>query len=396
MIFKIMPASASFHGVDYNEKKKDQGAGSLIHFENFGYLQERSQVSRNDVKDFFKQHSARNSRIKKPQFHAILSCKGQELSYEQLKEKAMKLMGSLGYEKQPLLIYQHNDTRNNHVHIVTSRVDSNGRKINDKFEGMRANRILNEMLSINEKQVHQRSIEGILRYKVSTESQFILLLEKQGYVCKRRGEELLLFKYGHEQGSITIEQIQKQLEKGDSLKVQTAELSVIIEKYKQEYPAGLIGQDVSNAPTGKRNFSSHLTDYLHKNHGLEFVFFGTKAHDKPYGYVIIDHNSKVVIKGSEVMKLEHLTSNLPIHQGSLQDQQPGIREQPETGVFSSIKPRREEGSDDLFVHKPNQSFLNEELLQTLDMIIDDALKENENSGIAKKRKKGKKNQSYRP
>src|SRR3712207_2413559 len=47
-------------------------------------------------------------------------------------------MEALGYGKQPYIVFKHNDIAREHIHIVSLRVDSNRRKINDKFEGKRS------------------------------------------------------------------------------------------------------------------------------------------------------------------------------------------------------------------------------------------------------------------
>lgn len=390
MIFKIMSASSTFHGVDYNEKKKEQGVASVIYFENFGYLQERSQISKNDFKDFLKKHSCSNSRVKMPQFHAVLSCEGRKLTHEQLKENALDIMDKLGYKNQPILIYQHSDTKNNHIHIVTSRVDSGGKKINDKFEGIRANKLLNELLSINKKQHCEKAINEASGYRITTTSQFNLLLEKQGYTCKRVGEELVLFKHGHEQGRVSNDQINKQIEKSGNVTINAAQLKEIIEKYKVQYSPDLINYSVSNKPDRSRAFSSQLTDHLHKSLGLEFVFFGNKTHVKPYGYVIIDHKNKAVIKGSEVMNLEMLIGRLPA-----QWQQKKGQNYRSSAATANLPRQKVEGMLDKEATHATHSFIDEGLMQSLDMIIDDALRENETSGLTAKRKKSKKkNQSY--
>ena len=51
LVFKILKPAASFHGVDYNEKKQQKGQASLIHMQHFGHLQDgRTQVSKQEMK----------------------------------------------------------------------------------------------------------------------------------------------------------------------------------------------------------------------------------------------------------------------------------------------------------------------------------------------------------
>src|ERR1017187_3620374 len=119
---RIMPAAAgNFNAVNYNESKIKQGKGGLIYFENFGNLHEKAQVSRQEIKKYLKGYSSRNKKIKSPVFHATCSCRGKELSHDKLKDIALRIMQQLGYAENPILIYEHHDTSNNHIHIVTSR-----------------------------------------------------------------------------------------------------------------------------------------------------------------------------------------------------------------------------------------------------------------------------------
>jgi hypothetical protein len=43
-------------------------------------------------------------------------------------------------------MFTHHDTRNNYIHIVTSRGGQNARKIYDRFEAIRSQRILHDLL----------------------------------------------------------------------------------------------------------------------------------------------------------------------------------------------------------------------------------------------------------
>lgn len=102
LVFKIMKPSASFHGVDYNEKKQDKGQANLIHMQHFGHLQDgRTKVSRQVMKKYLAYFSQMNTRKKSQQFHCILSCKVQTFTTYQLKEKALLLMLKMSYGGNP-------------------------------------------------------------------------------------------------------------------------------------------------------------------------------------------------------------------------------------------------------------------------------------------------------
>ena len=81
-------------------------------------------------------------RTKKTVFHCSLNPHPDEkLSDERLVQIAKEYMEALGYGKQPYIIFKHNDIAREHIHIVSLRVDSKGRKINDKYEGRRSKKI---------------------------------------------------------------------------------------------------------------------------------------------------------------------------------------------------------------------------------------------------------------
>jgi len=81
-------------------------------------------------------------RTKKAVFHCSLNPHPDEkLSDETLIKIAKEYMEALDYGKQPYIVFKHNDIAREHIHIVSLRVDSKGRKINDKFEGRRSKKI---------------------------------------------------------------------------------------------------------------------------------------------------------------------------------------------------------------------------------------------------------------
>ena len=50
-------------------------------------------------------------------------------------------MEALGYGNQPYIVFKHNDIAREHIHIVSLRIDGEGKKINDKFEKRRSKKI---------------------------------------------------------------------------------------------------------------------------------------------------------------------------------------------------------------------------------------------------------------
>lgn len=136
MIATILPSSANFHAVAYNEKKVAKGVARLLEMSNLGHIGVLSKPTAKEMQDYMIAYSSRNSRIKKAQFHLAISCKGHEKTEEELLQFAHEYLKEMGYgnEGQPLLVYAHTDTDNTHIHIVTSRISPDGKKISDHHE----------------------------------------------------------------------------------------------------------------------------------------------------------------------------------------------------------------------------------------------------------------------
>ena len=85
-------------------------------------------------------------RTKKTVFHCSLNPHPDEkLTDEEFTQIAKEYMEALGYGKQPYIVFKHNDIAREHIHIVSLRVDSKGRKINDKYEGRRSKKITDSL-----------------------------------------------------------------------------------------------------------------------------------------------------------------------------------------------------------------------------------------------------------
>lgn len=225
---------------------------------NFGALQGLSRLRPQDYINYLQMVASQNMRIKKPQFHAVLSAKGRTYSSKELTEIAVAWLDKMGYGKQPYLIVYHKDTDNNHVHAISVRVDKQGKKINSAYERLRAIGNLKEVLGI----------EKALTYNFSTRAQFFMVMENLGLPSKDADEKTINSK---------INKYERPLRR-------IAELRDIFRELKHR---------------------TDLKEYLLANYQIELLFHSAEG-KQPYGYSIIDHNQKLVLKGSEVLPLKEL------------------------------------------------------------------------------------------
>lgn len=321
MIVKILNKSAAFKGVSYNTSKVEKDKGELMKVQNFGALQGLDYLRPQDYINYLEAQSARSARTKFPQFHAVISAKGKSHSKEQLSHIAEQWLKGMGYGEQPYLLIFHKDTKNNHIHMVTTRVGKDGRKITDSYEKIRSYQVLNRVLGMDEKKVALADLENALLYTFSTRAQFMMILEAQGYTLTLSATDYKISKFGKELAQIPITKVDERIADHQKDKERISQLRAIIEKYRLKVnPA--IYTVTHDLPGGKTKiligYSSKLAEMLKAKFGVQ-IQFHAKDDKPPYGYTILDHAQKAVFKGGEVMSLKEFTDPL----------QPGARE--ETG-----------------------------------------------------------------
>lgn len=305
MIITILPSSTTFHAIAYNEKKVEKGQASLIEAANIGLRQEAYTADK--LCEYFELYSGRNTRIQNAQFHVAVSCKGNEYSYEQLLDIAHRYLKEMDYseEGQPLLVYAHRDTPNNHIHIITSRIAPDGHRISDKFEKRRSREVCERIMHEYHSQRAAQNMDGqqttpetsntevwneALSYRYTSKAQFYAILESMGYDCKEDEQDysVSFYKNSTYQGKLSLQEILRHAIKEnrpDNRRRQ--QLRAILQKYR-------------NLSANKEELAAHMK----RKFGISLVFVG-KA-DTPYGYIVVDHKNKTVFKGGEFLSIKEL------------------------------------------------------------------------------------------
>ena len=141
MIAKISATENLGGALGYNFKKVEKGEANILLAAEL-YQSKEGRYTMEDVLADMEALIPKNCRTKKTVFHCSLNPHPDEkLSDETLMQIAKEYMEALGYGKQPYIVFKHNDIAREHIHIVSLRVDSEGKKINDKFEKRRSKQI---------------------------------------------------------------------------------------------------------------------------------------------------------------------------------------------------------------------------------------------------------------
>ena len=141
MIAKISATENLGGALGYNFKKVEKEEASVLLAQGL-YQNKEGTYTMAEVFADMQALIPEKCRTKKTVFHCSLNPHPDEkLSDETLTQIAKEYMEALGYGKQPYIVFKHSDIAREHIHIVSLRVDSKGRKINDKFEKRRSKQI---------------------------------------------------------------------------------------------------------------------------------------------------------------------------------------------------------------------------------------------------------------
>lgn len=137
MVAVIKTGHSIYRIVNYNENKAKEGVAECIGAANYPVDHEKMSINMK-LKHFLKRMEL-NENVKRNSVHISLNFDVSEhhLSQGKLMNIADAYMDKLGFEKQPYLIYQHHDAGHPHIHIVTTNIEADGKRIDLHHLGIR-------------------------------------------------------------------------------------------------------------------------------------------------------------------------------------------------------------------------------------------------------------------
>lgn len=128
MVARINTGKSISKALNYNEQKIQQGRAEIL--AESGFIKEVDQLNFYDKINHFKRHISLNEKATTNSLHISLNFDTSEkLSNEKMVEIANNYMDKIGFGSQPYLIYRHHDAGHPHLHIVSTNIEKDGKRI---------------------------------------------------------------------------------------------------------------------------------------------------------------------------------------------------------------------------------------------------------------------------
>jgi hypothetical protein len=128
MVAKVICGKNIKGAVAYNEHKVAQGVAECLLASKFGLSTEQLSLHQKIVR--FEKLLQLNTRVKTNAVHISLNFhESENLTKDDLVKIASAYIDKIGFGSQPYLVYEHRDAAHPHVHIVTTNITNEGKRI---------------------------------------------------------------------------------------------------------------------------------------------------------------------------------------------------------------------------------------------------------------------------
>jgi hypothetical protein len=333
MVCKIRSGKNIKGALNYNEHKVKEGAAECIGAANFIGGPEHLTIYDKVIR--FEQLTERNARSKTNCVHISLNFEvSEKLNQNKLNDIARDYMHRIGFDDQPYLVYQHHDAAHPHLHIVTTNIQGDGKRI--PIHNLGKNQSENARKEIEEKyglikagstpkqkpegklkkavygkSATKKTIDKIVsevmtRYKYSSLAEFNAALGQYNVLADRGKEGMEMFR----KNGLLFSMIDAKGRKvGVPIKASALLCRPTMKNLEKHFERGAFEkQAVKGRLTNiidsffhERNHhtADNLSQYM-KNHGIHAVFRENQG--RVYGLTIVDTKSGAVFNGSDLGK----------------------------------------------------------------------------------------------
>ena len=144
MIAKISTGNSPRGALNYNCEKVAEGCAKILCTNKL--WQKEDTIVANQFARVLEKKAAISKNTKNAFVHISLNPSPEDnLTDEQLSEIAQEYMQRMSYEEQPYIVFKHEDIDRHHLHIVTTNIDAQGKKINDSNNFYKSKKITSEI-----------------------------------------------------------------------------------------------------------------------------------------------------------------------------------------------------------------------------------------------------------
>ena len=335
MVARIRSGRSIKGAVNYNEKKVSEGKAELIHAK--GYPKYYAKLNFHEKLNRLQNLADLNTRTSTNCFHVSLNFDPSEnLNNEKLRQIAEAYMQGINFAGQPYLAYHHHDAAHQHIHIVSTNIQKDGKRISlhnlgrglsektrkeieVRFGLVRAGEMqqakmqqlkpVNINKAVYGKDETKRAITNVVnqvisQYKFASLAELNAILQLFNIMADRGAEGTSMFEKNGLQYSL-LDNDKKKI--GVPIKASSIYGKPTLKSLETKFETGrrvkqsLKGEvkarikQVLDA-TNKQNFDSAL-----KNQHIDVVW-RTNKDNFIYGVTYVDHHTKSVFNGSDLGK----------------------------------------------------------------------------------------------
>jgi hypothetical protein len=160
MVTKISVPKSINRALNYNEQKVKQGKAECIHAH--GFIKDHSELNFHEKLSRFQNLIHLNKRASTNTVHISLNFAiNENIEKEKLIEIANRYMEKIGFSEQPYLVYQHRDAGHPHIHIVSTNIQKNGKRISlhniGRNQSTKARRELEVIYNLQKAEKHDKT-----------------------------------------------------------------------------------------------------------------------------------------------------------------------------------------------------------------------------------------------